>query len=132
MTVRLVVAATNAQKMGKSTYHGKGHDSIGHEVVVQPGKVGAPSIDKLQSKLDIDGQRVPTVNGTDDFFLLLLEQLLVSGEMLGYGGSTLYAGQGGDVVQGGVIGEGAGRLRGEEGLVCGERHGVWYTCVCIV
>ena len=106
------------------TYHWERNRPVGHEVVVQAGQVGAATSDKLNGDLEVGAQLpLAVLDGGEHLLVLLLQQLLLHGQVLDYGGRILDGGEGGDVVQRRVVGERSGRRSREEGLVSrAERH----------
>lgn len=93
------------------------------EVVVQAGEICAATVDELDGRLHIDAQGATAFNGIEDVLLCLLQQLLLNRQVLDDGGRIVDAGRGRDIVERGVVGEGACRRRGQEsGVRVAKRH----------
>lgn len=98
-------------------------DAVSEEVVVEGGQVGRATCQELDRGVDFERQGVARLDGAEDIFLLLVQLVALGREMLDDFGGTVEDGGGGNVVEGGIVGQAGGAWSSEELQVSSlQRH----------
>lgn len=79
--------------------------AVREELVVKTRQVRSTSILELEGQLRLDGEGVLALDDVDEFLLVLLDLVARGAEVLDDVCRTVEAGEGGNVVQGGVLGQ---------------------------
>jgi hypothetical protein len=106
----------------RCTYQGKPDELVRKEIVVQAGRIRATAREELDDGLSLDAEIGAALDCTEHPFGLLGEQLRLRREMLQDGRCVVDRGQRGDVMNGGIVGEGSRLWRGQKSRVGGETH----------
>ena len=105
------------------TYDWEGDGAINEKVLVNVWEVRSTAKGKLQGGLDLDVERTLALNSIENLLLLLLDLVALRVQVLDNLGWTIEGGEGGNVVQRGVLGQKAGLRRGQVLLVSSlKRH----------
>jgi len=102
---RTTLAGRDAQGSGGIAYDGQVDDAIGEELVVKPRQVRTTTVLELEGQLRLDGQGVLPLDDVDELLLVLLDLVARGVEVLDYVCRAVEAGEGGNVVQGRVLGQ---------------------------
>lgn len=104
-----------------ATYNGNVGGAVRQEVVFELGKVDATTGNEFKSREDLDDNGILAFDKAEDLLLLLGDLSAQGSQVLDDLGSTSEVGQGGNVMQRGILSEQRGARRSQE-LLVSRRH----------
>lgn len=96
----------------RMAYHRQVDNTVGEELVVKAGQVSTTAVLELEGQLCLDGECVVALDDVEELLLVLLDLVARGVEVLDDVCRAVEAGEGGNVVQGRVLGQRGGARRG--------------------